>query len=850
MVRRLGQNKVRDTEFFQDMSTGRMFVIKTIRIKSQLSEEQKRLIMTVNLQAIIRPLRDTEIDTSNEKRVRIALPYFATGSLEDVIRNTAIGKVSKKWNATKKSVVAFGLAVGLKFLHSKEVVCGFMNPRNVLLTTEYEPKITDYWYLMCVDPAEYVKEAGNDVYLAPEVREGKINRLSDIYSYGMILLAMLSGCTQFEKGVDLASYLPSVLAGNICDLIARCWSPVLSSRPSLSDFIDLFQKDIEIFPGTDSVAFGEYRAKLLREMEQKESLDLPEMFPLGEIIDDKAVDEAYKTEVEKQNKYAILLSAIHRREGKGCTVNKKIALKHFKSAAEKGIPEAQAVYGVLNGVRTKGAQGRNEMALWTKAAADGGNSEAQLRYALMVVNGQAVGNSETVKKYMSLAIEQDSVDAAVAYADLLTNGTLVPQNSKDAEKYLNIAADFGHADSQLALAKLLLDEGSENYEEIAHYLRAAFANGNVDAAIPLSHLFADDHVVPVSARELSKVLRTAADKADPKAQQKYATLVITKAIPSTSEELVRCYKIVADNNDIDAMRTYAEMLRKGEGVQRNMAAAASYYQKAADLGDVISQYEYGYYLFDRMERERGTGIGLPLSYLKKAADAGYAPAQYQCGILLRQYGTSQDQPLACNYFDQAAKQGDMDAKICKANMMIDGIGCDLDIAGGTALMKEAADQGSAQAAQEYANLIRGRNPGEALRYFEAEGALPSSIFEAARMYDEGEGTECDLVKAFELFQKAADMGYVPAIYEVGRRLKLGLGVTADSVKAFEAIRKAADEKHKEAMYDYADMLEEGVGCTKNVSLARYFRDMANRESDYEEEDDIDPSFEFYRYSVF
>ena len=854
LIRKLGENKVRKTEFFQDISRGRMFVVKTIRMTTPVTEEHKKLLRTVNLSAIIRPIKDTETEITDGNTLRIALPFYASGSLADVVRGVFLGKANKKWNSTRKSITAFGLAVGLKYLHSKDVICAFLNPGNVLMTSDYEPKISDFWYPMCINPSSYAKEKGDDIFIAPEVHDGKVSRLNDIYSYGMILLWMLSGVAQIDPNVNPSTYLPQSLPNRIRELILGCLSPVLSSRPSLSDFIDLFQKGAEFFPGADPVAFQAYRMKLASEMAQKDVAPFPETAPIGDILDEKLITEMYKREADQQNKYAILLSAIHRREGKGCTVNKKIALKLFKSAAEKGIPEAQVIYGFMAPAKTRGGQNRGESAMWIKAAADRGNSEAQFRFAMMLAGGQGVSpDYEAVHKYMNMAIDLNNMEAALAYAEMLMKGNGIPAALKETKKYVKIAADMGQPDWQLAYAKMLLDEGSDETDQVTKYLRAAIANGNTDASVILARLMTEKGVPAYSSYELSKVYKTAADKGDSSARMKYAELAIEKTILVTPEELGKCYKIVADSNDVDAMRTYAEMLRKGDGVQRSLAAAASYYQKAADLGDVISQYEYGSYLFDRLEREGG--FDLALNYLRKAADAGYAPAQYRCGVLLRDYGQRDhldptagcDMIYAYHYFDEAAKQGDIGAKICKAHMMIEGLGCDEDYEGGKMLLKEAADQGSDQAAHDYAISVKDTNPEEALRYFELSSQLSESVYEAAWMYDGGQGTPKDLEKAFALFQKAANMDYVPAIYEVGRRLKEGAGVVEDPVKAAEMIRKAAERKYKQAMYDYADLLEQGYGCPKNMLLAKSLRATADNEYDYEEEDDLEHSFELFPY---
>ena len=50
-------------------------------------------------------------------------------------------------------------------------------------------------------------------------------------------------------------------------------------------------------------------------------------------------------------------------------------------------------------------------------------------------------------------------------------------------------------------------------------------------------------------------------------------------------------------------------------------------------------------------------------------------------------------------------------------------------------------------------------------------------------------------KAFQLFKKAADKGYMPALYDLGLCYQNGIGTRKKKVKAFQCYEKAADEDY-------------------------------------------------------
>lgn len=68
--------------------------------------------------------------------------------------------------------------------------------------------------------------------------------------------------------------------------------------------------------------------------------------------------------------------------------------------------------------------------------------------------------------------------------------------------------------------------------------------------------------------------------------------------------------MAVDNEDIDAISYYANLLYLGKGIQVNLKEAAKYFKIAADKGDVNLIYQYGVMLMN--------GKGINVDY-KEAA---------------------------------------------------------------------------------------------------------------------------------------------------------------------------------------------------------------------------------------
>lgn len=115
--------------------------------------------------------------------------------------------------------IAAGLAKGLEYLHDKAdppVIYHNMRSSNVLLEDGYQPKLTGFG-LAKLDPYEgepnmswgRIWDSESCAYYAPEYFiTGHITPKSDIYSFGVVLLELITG----RKAVDHSRITGSRLA--------------------------------------------------------------------------------------------------------------------------------------------------------------------------------------------------------------------------------------------------------------------------------------------------------------------------------------------------------------------------------------------------------------------------------------------------------------------------------------------------------------------------------------------------------------------------------------------------------------------------------------------------------------
>ncbi|KAJ7947746.1 Kinase family protein [Quillaja saponaria] len=130
--------------------------------------------------------------------------YMPLGSLENHLHDLPCGRRALDWNTRMK--IAAGAARGLEYLHDKmkpPVIYRDLKCSNILLGEGYHPKLSDFG-LAKVGPSGdkthvSTRVMGTYGYCAPEyAMTGQLTFKSDIYSFGVVLLEIITG----RKAID------------------------------------------------------------------------------------------------------------------------------------------------------------------------------------------------------------------------------------------------------------------------------------------------------------------------------------------------------------------------------------------------------------------------------------------------------------------------------------------------------------------------------------------------------------------------------------------------------------------------------------------------------------------------
>lgn len=123
--------------------------------------------------------------------------YVCNGSLDQHLssKNHRNPGILLTWDQRIK--IAMGAAKGLKYLHDNNIVHRNLRSGNVLLTHDYESVLGDFGLEMTLhEDSDLPSETriATIPYLAPEyANSGEVSQKTDCYSYGVILLQLITG---------------------------------------------------------------------------------------------------------------------------------------------------------------------------------------------------------------------------------------------------------------------------------------------------------------------------------------------------------------------------------------------------------------------------------------------------------------------------------------------------------------------------------------------------------------------------------------------------------------------------------------------------------------------------------
>ncbi|XP_042497446.1 LEAF RUST 10 DISEASE-RESISTANCE LOCUS RECEPTOR-LIKE PROTEIN KINASE-like 2.1 isoform X2 [Macadamia integrifolia] len=264
------------------LPNGRLVAVKILNASKGDGEEFINEVASISSTSHVNIVTLLGFCFNGSKRALI-YEFMPNGSLEKFIYNKKSMKTYHHLSWERLYQIAVGIAQGLEYLHrgcNTRIVHFDIKPHNILLDEDFCPKISDFGLAkLCPAKDSIISMAdrrGTIGYIAPEVFSrnfGEVSHKSDVYSYGMMILEMVGGRKNFDKGVDHTSeiYFPDWIYEHIgksellhLDMVMTekeeeivrkiivvglwCIQMDPTNRPPINKVVDMFRGNLESLP--------------------------------------------------------------------------------------------------------------------------------------------------------------------------------------------------------------------------------------------------------------------------------------------------------------------------------------------------------------------------------------------------------------------------------------------------------------------------------------------------------------------------------------------------------------------------------------------------------------------------
>ncbi|XP_019587998.2 interleukin-1 receptor-associated kinase 3 isoform X1 [Rhinolophus sinicus] len=173
--------------------------------KMQCKKQWKRFLSELEVLLLFHHPNILELAAyfTESEKFCLVYPYMRHGSLFD--RLQCVGNTDPlSWHI--RINVLIGTARAVQYLHNTDpcsVICGSVSSANILLDDQFQPKLTDFavaHFRPHLEPQSstisVTSGSSNHLWYMPEeyIRQGKLSTKTDVYSFGIVIMEVLTGC--------------------------------------------------------------------------------------------------------------------------------------------------------------------------------------------------------------------------------------------------------------------------------------------------------------------------------------------------------------------------------------------------------------------------------------------------------------------------------------------------------------------------------------------------------------------------------------------------------------------------------------------------------------------------------
>lgn len=144
ILKRLGKGGFGEVQLVKHQKTQKLYAAKISILKYEKNEQQRSFFqeleayLKVKHPAILSFYGFNINGFNNDHFPTIITKYMSKGSLRNVLKN------NKSFSFSKKYIIIYGIAEGMRYLHSQAIMHRDLKPDNILIDDNYYPYICDF----------------------------------------------------------------------------------------------------------------------------------------------------------------------------------------------------------------------------------------------------------------------------------------------------------------------------------------------------------------------------------------------------------------------------------------------------------------------------------------------------------------------------------------------------------------------------------------------------------------------------------------------------------------------------------------------------------------------------------
>lgn len=210
-------------------------------------------MLPLNHPCIVKTVGISPVSFSNKNKPAIITEFYPNGSISEIVEDNRL--MMNSLDFTKKMINIYGIAAGMAYLHSNDIIHCDLRPSNIMLDDFSHPKIIDFNMAEHLNDNHKSKIREFTLYTSPESFNENYCKEGDVYSFGMTIYSILTCKNPFNETNNIYQLLKCVVINGerpeinndvpncLKTLIEKCWDKDPTKRPTFSEIVQFLKNN-------------------------------------------------------------------------------------------------------------------------------------------------------------------------------------------------------------------------------------------------------------------------------------------------------------------------------------------------------------------------------------------------------------------------------------------------------------------------------------------------------------------------------------------------------------------------------------------------------------------------------